>query len=269
MRESCQPDHYEREDLTPELAFLAEQLGADLFGVADLRPAREFMFHQGGEGLEAFTHGIAIGIGVSYTVVDRIAPELPADHSVYGHHLYRVVSPAVDSIAWHLARRIQERGYSALPIPVSQYRAPGERSAVFSHKLAGHLAGLGWIGKNCLLITPQFGPRVRLASVLTDCPLRPGQRLDDRCGECQECVDACPVHALTGVEFRDEEGLEARLRAEVCGAYRDGKGNLRSGHVCGLCLAVCPKAYPQDRRWRHHLREVRDRKPPLIRHLNE
>jgi epoxyqueuosine reductase len=256
MPESCQRDHHEREDFTRELASLAKELGADLFATADLRLVREFMIHQGGERLAAFTHGIAIGIGLSYTVVDQIAPELPADHSVYGHHLYRVVSPAVDSITWQLARRIHEWGYSALPIPASQYRAPGERSAIFSHKLAGHLAGLGWIGRNCLLITPQFGPRVRLASVLTNCPLEPGHRIHDRCGDCRECVDACPVHALTGVEFRDDEGREARLRAEVCGAYRDEMGQLRSGHVCGLCLAVCPKAYPQERRWRHPLREA-------------
>jgi len=241
------------EDSTRELASLAEELGADLFGVADLRAVREFIVNQGGELLGSFTHGIAIGIGLSHTVVDHIAPDLPADHSLYGYHLYRAVSPAVDSIARHLGRRLQEWGYSALPIPTSQYRAPGERSAIFPHKLAAHLAGLGWIGKNCLLITPQFGPRVRLASILTDCPLEPGQRVDDRCGDCHECVDACPVHALTGAEFCDEEGREARLRVEVCGGYRDGKGPLRSGHVCGLCLAVCPKAYPQAQGWRHRL----------------
>ena len=243
---------------TQELASLAEELGADLFGVADLRPVREFIVNQGGERLGSFTHGIAMGMGLLNTIVDHIAPEFPSDHSLYGWHLYKVVSPAVDSMAWHLARRIQERGYLALPIPTSQYRAPGERIAIFSHKLAAHLAGLGWIGKNCLLITPEFGPRVRLASILTNCPLEAGQRIDDRCGDCQECVDACPAHALTGAEFCDEEGCEARLRAEVCGAYRDGKrgglgGSLRSGHVCGLCLAVCPKAYPQERGWRHSL----------------
>lgn len=248
--------HQERGGFTLELASLAEELGADLFGVADLCPVREFMASQGGERVASFTRGIAIGMGLSYTVVDDIAPESPADHSLYGYHLYRVVSRAVDSIAWHLARRLQEWGYSALPIPTSQYRAPGERSAIFSHKLAAHLSGLGWIGKNCLLITRQFGPRVRLASVLTDCPLEAGQRMDDRCGDCRECVDACPVHALAGAEFCDEEGREARLRAEVCGAYRDGKGGLRSGHVCGLCLAVCPRAYPQERGWRHPLRKA-------------
>ncbi len=243
----------EREGLTLELVSLAGDLGADLFGVADLGPARKFVVRQGGERVASFTYGITIGMGLSYTVVDDIVPELPADHSLYGYHLYKVVSPAVDSIAWHLARSIQEWGYSALPIPTSQYRAPGERSAIFSHKLAAHLAGLGWIGKNCLLITPQFGPRVRLASVLTDCPLEAGQRMDDRCGHCRECIDACPAHALTGAEFCDAEEREVRLHAEACGAYRDAKGGLRSGHVCGLCLAVCPKAYPQDQGWRHPL----------------
>lgn len=242
----------DKSGFTRELAHLAEELGADVFGVADLRPVREFVVNQGGEQLGRFTHAIAIGIGLLHTVVDQMAPMLPADHSLYGFHLYKVVSPAVDVIAWRLARKIEDQGCLALPIPTSQYRAPGERSGLFSHKLAAHLAGLGWIGKNCLLITPQCGPRVRLASVLTDHPLVAGVRMDEQCGDCSECVDACPVHALTGIEFSDEEGREARLQAEVCGAYRDGSGGLRSGHTCGLCLAVCPKAYPQNPGWKHH-----------------
>ena len=239
--------------LAQELSHLAAKLGADLFGVCDLRPVRQFIIDQGGDRLGSFTHGIAIGIGLSHTIVDLFAPELSADNSLYGFHLYKVVSPAVDSIAWQVARRIEQCGYSALAVPTSQYSAPGERTAMVSHKLVAHLAGLGWIGKNCLLLTSEFGPRVRLASVLTDCRLDSGQRIDDQCGDCQECVDACPVQALAGVEFHDEQGREARLNVEACGAYRDGKGRLRSGHVCGLCLAVCPRAYPREPIWRHPL----------------
>lgn len=240
-------------DRTRELSSRAKALGADLFGVADLRPVRDYVVDQGGQHLRPFTHAISVGIGLSNAIVDRIDFELPADRSLYGWHLYQTVSPALDAVAWRLARTIEQWGYLALPVPTSQYRAPGERRALFPHKLAAHLAGLGWMGKNSLLITQEFGPRLRLSSILTDCPLQAGQRLDERCGDCQECVVACPVHALTGAEFSDEEDRGVRLRAEACGSYRDGQGGRRSGHVCGLCLAVCPQAYPERPGWRHSI----------------
>ena len=170
------------------------------------------------------------------------------DLSLYGYHVYKAVSPMVDAMAYQLGQRMERAGFQALPVPSSQYRAVGERIGLFSHKLAAHLAGLGWIGKNTLLITPQFGPRVRLATVLTDGELEGGHREDERCGACQKCVEACPVGALTGREFHESEGVEARLDVEKCGTYRDGAGSgaKRGAHVCGLCLAVCPKAYSQD-----------------------
>ncbi len=249
-------------NLPRELASIAWSLGADLFGVADLRPVHAVVVNQGSQRLKPFTHAMVAAVGLSDTVVDYADFELPVDNSLYGWHLYQAVSPRLDAIAWHLASIVERRGYSALPIPTSQYRSPGDRNAIFSHKLAAHLAGLGWIGKSSLLVTQAFGPRVRLVSVLTDCPLEAGERLDDRCGECEECVAACPAQALTGVEFNDEEGRDVRLNVELCGSYRDGPGtqsSRRGGHVCGLCLAVCPRAYPEQPGWRHPVMKGRSR----------
>ena len=239
---------------TREWSTAARALGPIFFGVADLRPVQELVVEQGGQRLNPFTHAIVAAIGLSDTVVDHADFALPADHSLYGRHLYQAVSPTLDAIAWRLARMVERQGHAALPIPTSQYRAPGERKAVFSHKLAAHLAGLGWIGKSSLLITPAFGPRVRLVSVLTDCPLEAGEPVDDRCGECEECVVACPVQALTGVEFNQVDERDVRLNVDLCGSYRDGSGtqrDRRGGPVCGLCLAVCPRACPERRGWRH------------------
>ena len=236
-----------------DLASRACDLGADLFGIADLRPARDFVVDQGGGRVCGFSHALVFGMRLSNTVVDRIDPLTAADFSVYGWHVYKAVSPAVDRIALYLARELACRGFEALPIPSSQYRSQGERVGLFSHKLAAHLAGLGWIGKNCLLITPEFGPRVRLASVLTDCKLDSGTRMDGRCGDCRACVDVCPAGAIRGVVFDDAEGVGARLDVRACGSYRDGDvaGAKRGAHVCGLCMAVCPMAYPEREGWRH------------------
>lgn len=230
------------------LSRFAADKGADLFGVADLKPVKEYMIQQGGPFFDRFSHAVVIGIKLSNSVVDQLDPLMPADYSLYGFHVYKAVSPLLDRIALGLSQKLERHGFQALPIPTSQFRNRGERIALFSHKLAAHLAGLGWIGKNCLLITPEFGPRVRLASVLTNCTLHPGTLMEGKCGTCQVCADVCPVGAINGIEFSESDGIKRRLDVDACGKYRDGteSGARRGAHVCALCLARCPKGQPED-----------------------
>jgi len=86
--------------------------------------------------------------------------------------------------------------------------------------MSAHLAGLGWIGKNCLLVTPEEGPRVRWTTVLTDAPLQvTGKPMEERCGDCEACIAICPVKAFTGEPFRENESREARFDAGKCNRY--------------------------------------------------
>ena len=74
--------------------------------------------------------------------------------------------------------------------------------AVFSFKYAAVNAGLGWIGKNDVLITEKYGPRVRLSAVLVDYPFETGRKItESRCGSCNRCVDICPHKALKGLNW--------------------------------------------------------------------
>ena len=79
----------------------------------------------------------------------------------YHHHAYQVINQQLDLMVSRLSREIQKKGYQALPIPASERYDDERICAVFSHKLAAHLAGQGWIGKSCLLVTTEAGPRVR------------------------------------------------------------------------------------------------------------
>jgi epoxyqueuosine reductase len=95
-------------------------------------------------------------------------------------------------------------GYASLAFPatVSQQALSDlgtDMNAPIPHKTIATRAGLGWIGKNALLVTTQYGPRVRLASVLTQAPLMAAAPVvTGRCGRCERCVKACPAQALTG-----------------------------------------------------------------------
>lgn len=71
--------------------------------------------------------------------------------------------------------------------------------SVLPHKTVATRAGIGWIGKNCLLVTREYGSAIRLSSLLTDAPLHGNDPIDKSlCGTCHKCVDACPAAALTG-----------------------------------------------------------------------
>ena len=99
--------------------------------------------------------------------------------------------------------------------------------------MPAHLAGLGWIGKNCLLLTPEFGPRVRFTTVLTDAPLPAGESKERKCGKCRVCIDACPAGAFHNVEFSAADDVDVRFDTAKCSDYR-------VKHPCGMCVSSCP-----------------------------
>lgn len=76
---------------------------------------------------------------------------------------------------------------------------PVTLSMPVQHKTLATRAGLGRIGKSVLLVTKEYGPAVRLGSVLTDADLRTGTPTDtSRCGNCRQCVDRCPARVVVG-----------------------------------------------------------------------
>jgi epoxyqueuosine reductase len=226
----------------------AKELGADLFGVADLTIALDFVCRQGGEYLGKFSRAISIGIRLLDAVVDELCKrDDPAVAYAYTA-LYNSVNSRLDHIGLLLAKRIQEKGYKAYVIPASQTLDAKKLIGVFSHKLAANLAGLGWIGKSCLLITPNYGPRVRLATVLTDAPLKAGSSIGEKCNNCRKCVSVCPAKAFTGVPFTPSEPREVRFNAHRCKSYRkEQEKKLGEGFLCGLCVYVCPFGRPRMR----------------------
>lgn len=228
--------------LEDDLRAMAMSMGADLYGISDLRPFEVAVVEQGGTLVSGYPYAISVGIRLLDTIVDEVPNRsLRSVRVSYRSHTYDVVNGRLDQISSLLAGRLQKEGYRSMPVPASE-RIDDERiCALFSHKMAAHLAGLGWIGKSCLLITPQYGPRVRWTTVLTDHPFsKTGTPIDSRCGNCEECVKACPVRAFTGRMFDQNEPREARFDARKCDQYFKEMEKQTPKPMCGMCVYICP-----------------------------
>ncbi|MFA4877151.1 MAG: 4Fe-4S double cluster binding domain-containing protein [Methanoregula sp.] len=228
-------------DIDKGIHALARTLDTDYFGVADLAPARDFICAQGGERAGRYPRGVVLGIVLQDSLVDLLPDGDAAGAILYKHNSYDVVNLALDQIALRVANTLRRAGFDAFPVPASKRTNDEHISGIFSQKLGAHLAGLGWIGKSCLLVTPDHGPRVRWVTILTDAPLCPtGSPMEPRCGECTACVDICPVQAFSGRPFSPDEPREARFDAAACDRYFKEMEREKSVAVCGLCLWVCP-----------------------------
>lgn len=123
---------------------------------------------------------------------------------------------------------------------------PETLHAEFPHKLAGTRAGLGWIGKCDLLITPEFGPRVRLGTILFDADVKTDAPVNESsCGDCIACTSACPASVVHNTLWSPGKEREELISALGCSRYRDtADPSLGRKHSCGLCLLACPHGRP-------------------------
>jgi epoxyqueuosine reductase len=108
-------------------------------------------------------------------------------------------------------------------------------------------AGIGWSGKNCSIITPEFGSYVYLGEMITNLPLEPDEPIEEGCGSCNLCVDVCPTGALVSGGQLDSKRCIAFLtqtKGFLEEEFRVKIGNRLYG--CDTCQTVCPKNKGKD-----------------------
>ena len=150
----------------------------------------------------------------------------------------------LDAMAEGCAALLRAYGYQATANTEEHLPTGAEDRSPLPHKAVACRAGLGWIGKNNLLTTPDFGGAVRLCTVVTDAPLPTAEPiLSSRCGSCRVCVDACPSSALYGTLWHtglDRDDLFDHLLCERTAKERTGRSFGIPIAICGKCFAVCP-----------------------------
>lgn len=209
---------------------IALREGMSLFGVANLEGLEsEFRISP-----ESVYKGLKYGISMGFHLSDRIIEGImDKPTQMYLFH-YKRVNLLLDEAGLKVMAFIQDQGYDALPIHASQISDwGGTMRGHVSHKMIARYAGLGWIGRNILLVNPRYGSRVRYVSVLTDMPLRVDSELSEGCGSCRMCIEVCPAGAIK--EKPEDFNLEACYQQLD---YFRKKENLGQ-HICGICLKAC------------------------------
>lgn len=218
----------EEHDNYKKLAQFAINKGASLFGVADITTIRD-EFNLEEKTTKKFDRGVVMGKRLLDGVMDDIENQPTL---LYQHH-YRQLNFYLDRAALSLASYIQDIGFQSLPIPASQILDWDKQTSHVSHKKIGLMAGLGWIGRNNLLVNPFFGARFRLVTILTDMPLIPDKPLNRDCRKCKSCKVACPADAIkeTPEEF-DHMACFEKLKE-----FR--RKHIVNQYICGVCVKAC------------------------------
>lgn len=215
----------------------AEELGADLYGVGNLDLLRKHSTSPS-DLLEEYKRGISIAIKLTDPVIEG----LPKFRELYAHQ-YREANKLLDLISFKLSGFIEDQGFKALPLPASQVLEDENWSSYMSHKSIARAAGLGWIGKSLLLVNEEYGPRIRLGSVLTNMPLEYDQPVENMCNDCVKCIESCPVSALRHGNFDDyPTNRSPYFDVDKCAEeLKELANNPNIGNmVCGICIKACP-----------------------------
>jgi len=172
--------------------------------------------------------------------VPMLLPIIESTPSINYQELYATANQLLDQMAFRLAAWLNELGHASIYLTRDGYgsldilrRKP---VASFSHVWAGRHAGLGTIGLSHMLLSPGFGPRVRLVSVFTSATL-PGDPLvkKELCNQCGLCARLCPVQAFARVKGR----RIADMRKDPC-TERHLQLRRDNRFPCGICAKVCP-----------------------------
>jgi epoxyqueuosine reductase len=131
-----------------------------------------------------------------------------------------------------------------------------------SDRAVAERAGIGWSGKNCSIITPEFGSFVYLGEMITNIPFPPDTPLEDRCGTCNKCVEVCPTGALVqGGQLNAQKCIAylTQTKGFLPDEYRTKIGNRLYG--CDTCQTVCPENKGKD----FHLHPEMEPDPEIVK----
>ncbi|MDH5637365.1 MAG: 4Fe-4S binding protein [Nitrospinota bacterium] len=239
--------------LSNEIKKLLNEKGADLVGVGDItgieeKEAISKEFHH-------YTRAVAIGMKLhKFQKPEKVNGALD-EHSLMLAYLKENedITLKLNGLLRDAVKFLRKRKYRCMAIPpiavAEERKFISALYNLFSHKMAVTMSGLGWVGKNGMVINGEYGPNLIWATILTDAELTPSPpQLESMCGECRLCVTACPVGALLGVNWSRSRGNHEVIDLEKCGNYMAENSYKYGRPVCGICFMACPMGVKKTRK---------------------
>ena len=232
-----------------ELEAFARSLGAEIYGVAKAEAFREFPKKPQPSKFVPDAKSVVI-IGMPFTIelyATVAKPELAEIHRSSADDAARsekdiakppagaerfyitdentILTHEVGLIGYKITWKLHREGYKAFYFPAPFKQEPRFRTAAFYFTPAMYLAGMGQMGLNCSILTPEYGPRIWVTAIITNKELPAGQpngpHYYEDCKSCMKCIKRCPSRSLDGKGWKNVFG---------CASYG----------CCGTCLSVCP-----------------------------
>ncbi len=222
------------ENITLDIKKELRRLGADIVGIGDITmlPA---------EVRKNMTFGIAVAVAIDPEVIKGIEYGPTMEY----RNAYDELNEKLDAIVTSGTQYIQSLGFDAIAQTVSEVaKAETEYNSVLPHKTIATRAGIGWIGKNAMLVTKEFGSAVRISAILTNACLQADQPINEsKCKDCMCCKEACPGEAISGINWSIVSHRDIFFDPVKCKreARRITKERLNiEKTLCGKCVLVCP-----------------------------
>lgn len=215
--------------LTEELKQLLYNKGAALVGIGDMSRVQNCDFKT--------------GIAVAVLLPEHIIIDLQTAPTKEYYDLYYSLNGKLNEIVMAGEEFLLDKGFKAYAQTTDRVEVDQDNISKLPHKTVATRAGLGWIGKNCLLVTPEFGSAIRISSLLTDAPLACDEPVtESQCAGCSLCVQKCPAQALKGTLWK--AGMQREEIADVGKCYKKQleimyrETGIKTD-LCGKCFAVC------------------------------
>ncbi|MBY0099720.1 tRNA epoxyqueuosine(34) reductase QueG [Mesobacillus maritimus] len=161
--------------------------------------------------------------------------------------------------------------YIASKVPEAKFKSMVDTGELVDRAVAER-AGIGWSGKNCSIITPEFGSYVYLGEMITNLPFEPDSPIEDQCGTCTKCLDACPTGALVqGGQLNSQRCIAflTQTKGFLPEEFREKIGNRLYG--CDSCQTACPMNKGKDFHFHEETEPDSEIAKPLLKpilHIN-
>jgi len=220
-------------NLNERIRTMLKEQGGDLVGFADVSDLPVDM-----------TGGLPAAVSIAVRLDPSVVSEISLGPTQRYYREYGRVNELLGKLCRQIADLLTTCGRQAEAIEATTEKFDTRTLTMpIQHKTIATRAGLGWIGKSALLITEEYGPAVRLGSVLTDAEFETGEPVGTSlCGGCHRCVDRCPAGAIAGPNWSVGAPRESIYDAFTC---RDTAKNLSKHQgidstICGICINACP-----------------------------